>query len=280
MKYNHSYWDSRVVNTSSSTLVTLYNDHTAVATGHYGDFLGLPAAGLLFVAAVFTILSIPDSPPALLSVIADLYHRIAAFSDLWTMQPSPGGLTQTPPLSPRPFLVSTAFFCLGTVRHFAGTPAVALPLRRRVGRSLSRPPSRAPFYPSRHAHDCPRHAAVATRSSPPASPLRWAPVIVFFCYAVSSRRRPVGVAGISSPPSCRIMGALLGEPLRSLRLYQAPPPLAYSFAPPLWDEPLTSTLPGLIGTSYPPLRCLDSSTSPLVPTPRLHLRTVAGALAK
>ena len=138
-----------------STLVTLYNDHAAVATGHYGDFLGLPAAGLLFVAAVFTILSIPDSPPALLSVIADLYHRIAAFSDLWTMQPSPGGMTRTPPLSPQPFLVSTlspqpflvstAFFCLGTVRHFAGTPAVALPLRRRVGCSLSRPPSRAPF---------------------------------------------------------------------------------------------------------------------------------------
>ena len=97
---------------------------------------------------------------------------------------------------------------------------------------------------------------------------------------IATARRPVGVPGISSPPSCRIMGALLGEPLRSLRLYQAPPPLAYSFAPPLWDEPLTSTLPGLIGTSYPPLRCLDSSTSPLVPTPRLHLRTVAGALAK
>ena len=73
------------------------------------------------------------------------YTTNAAFRDLWTMQPSPGDLTQTPPLSPRPFLVSTAFFCLGTVRHFAGTPAVALPLRRRVGRSLSRPPSRAPF---------------------------------------------------------------------------------------------------------------------------------------
>ena len=81
-----------------------------MAAGHYGDFLGFPAAGLLFVAAVFTILSIPDSPPALLSVIADLYHRIAAFSDLWTMQPSPGGVTRTPPLSPRPFLVATAFF--------------------------------------------------------------------------------------------------------------------------------------------------------------------------
>ena len=107
------------------------------------------------------------------------YTTNAAFRDLWTMQPSPGGLTQTTPLSPQPFLVSTAFFCLGTVRHFAGTPAVALPLRRRVGRSLSRPPSRAPFYPSRNAHDCPHHAAVATRSSPPASPLRWALVIFF-----------------------------------------------------------------------------------------------------
>ena len=70
------------------------------------------------------------------------------------------------------------------MHHFAGMSAVVLPLRRRVGRSLSRPPSRAPFYPSRHAHDCPRHAAVATRSSLPASPLRWAPVIVFLLHCL------------------------------------------------------------------------------------------------
>ena len=34
----------------------------------------------------------------------------AAFGDLWTMQPSPGGLTQEPLLSPWLFLVATAFF--------------------------------------------------------------------------------------------------------------------------------------------------------------------------
>ena len=153
------------------------------------------------------------------------------------------------------------------MRHFAGISAVVPSLRPRVGRPLCRPPSCAAFHPRRQVHDCSRHSAVATRSSPPASPLRWAPVIVFFCYAVSSRRRPVGVAGISSPPSCRIMGVLLGEPLRSLRLYQAPPPLAYSFAPPRRDELPTSTLPGLVKTSL------------LVPTPSLHIRTVAGALA-
>ena len=34
VKYNHSYWDSRVVYTSSSTVVTRDNEHAAMAAGH------------------------------------------------------------------------------------------------------------------------------------------------------------------------------------------------------------------------------------------------------
>ena len=152
----------------------------------------------------------------------------------------------------RPFLVVTAFFCLATVPSSLGHPRWQLAeLATQPRTLLTQPPCPRLSPPRRCRH--PEFSSSLTSSL--GSGHR------FFCYTVSSRRRPVGVPGISSPPSCRIMGALLGEPLRSLRLYQAPPPLAYSFAPPLWDEPLTSTLPGLIGTSYPPFRCLDSSTS-------------------
>ena len=141
-------------------------------------------------------------------------------------------------------------------------------------RTLSTPPSGTRLS---------RHAAVATRSFPSASPLRWALVIVFFVTLFHRDSGPsVSLESRALPaatPCGHLLGELLGEPLRSLRLYQAPPLLAYSFAPPRLDELLTSTLPGLIGTSYPPLCCLASATSPLVPTPSLHLRTVAGALA-
>ena len=169
---------------------------------------------------------------------------------------------------------SSCCFCLATVRYFAGTP-VALLFTAALASSL---PSRATHrqvsttVPPRRCRHPGFYSSLTSSLGSDST--------IFSRPSTLSRQRAVGVPGISSPPSCRIMGALLGEPLRSLRLYQAPPPLAYSFAPPLWDEPLTSTLPGLIGTSYPPFRCLDSSTSPLVPTPRLHLRTVAGALAK
>ena len=50
---------------------------------------------------------------------------------------------------------SSCCFCLATVRHFTGLSAAVPPLRRRDGRSLSRPPSCAPFQPHRQAHDCP-----------------------------------------------------------------------------------------------------------------------------
>ena len=157
------------------------------------------------------------------------------------------------------------------------------------------PPSTSPRWPLAEQATQPRNLLTqppCPRLSPPrrcrhpefssslTSSLGSDSTIFFSRPSTLSRQRPVGVPGISSPPSCRIMGALLGEPLRSLRLYQAPPPLAYSFAPPLsgrathlylaWlhrDELPTSMLPGLVKTSL------------LVPTPSLHLRTVAGALA-
>ena len=52
-------------------------------------------------------------------------------------------------------LAATGFFRPGGYALFAGTPTVDLPLRRRLGRSLSRPPSCVPFQPHRQAHDCP-----------------------------------------------------------------------------------------------------------------------------
>ena len=163
--------------------------------------------------------------------------------------------------------------------------AVVPPLRHRVGRSLSWPPSCAAFHPRRQVHDCP-----ATPLSPPEFSTSltlfaglWFTAFSPFHLLATAGCRSLGNHWLSLQPPLRphLLGELLGEPTRSsyLRLVPHWPRLAYSFAPPRRDELLTSTLPGLIGTSYPPLRCLDSSTSPLVPTPSLHLRTVAGALA-
>ena len=150
MKYIHSYWDRRVVNTLSSTVVTPVNDHAAVAAGHYGGLRGdAPRLPVVFIAAVPTIL--PSlTPPMLL------------FLTCGTMQLSPGGLTRTSRCPHRFFLAATAFFCLVTVRHFAGLSAAVPPLRRRVGRSLSRLPSCATYQAHCHVHDCP-----ATPLSPP-----------------------------------------------------------------------------------------------------------------
>ena len=60
------------------------------------------------------------------------------------------------------FLAATVFFCLATVRCFAGLSAAVPLLHRCVGRLLSWPPSCALFQPSRRVHDCP-----ATPLSPP-----------------------------------------------------------------------------------------------------------------
>ena len=73
MKYNHSYWDSRVVNTSTSTVVTPVNDHAAVAAGHYGELLeDAPRLPVVSIAAVPTILPSLVSPPTLLFVTSGI----------------------------------------------------------------------------------------------------------------------------------------------------------------------------------------------------------------
>ena len=111
MKYIHSYWDRRVVNTLSSTVVTPVNDHAAVAAGHYGDLRGdAPRLPVVFIAAVPTIL--PSlTPPTLLLVTCG------------TMTPSPGGLTRTSPL-PLSVLPGCygVFFALAAMRSSLGRP--------------------------------------------------------------------------------------------------------------------------------------------------------------
>ena len=87
------------------------------------------------------------------------------------------------------------FFRPGGYALFAGTPTVDLPLRRRLGLSLSRPPSCAPFQPHRQAHDCP-----ATPLSP--SGVLFQPHIFaglwssFFRCTVSSRQRAGGLGNL------------------------------------------------------------------------------------
>ena len=144
---------------------------------------------VIFIAAVPTIRPSPDSPSPLF------------FRNLRTMPPWPGSLTRPSPRSP-------AFppGCYGVFLPGDCAPlcwAAVPPLCCHVGRSLSWPPICAPSQPWCHVHDCPPHAAVTTRSSPPASLLpRWALVIIFSQHSTLSRQQAVGVLGISSPPCC------------------------------------------------------------------------------
>ena len=74
-------------------------------------------------------------------------------------------------------------------------------------------------------HDCSRHAAVATHSSTPASPLRWALIQHFFSRAPTlSRQQAVGVPGISSSPCCRIMQPSSGRAARRAAAVFTPSP--------------------------------------------------------
>ena len=159
MKYNQSDWDSRVVNTSSSTVVTPVNDHTAVAAGHYGDLLGdAPRLPVILIAAVPTILP-SFTPPTLLFVTCG------------TMQPSPGGVTRTLPLSPLPFLVATAVFLTWRLCATSlGCPRLTPPLRRALSESS---PSCAPFQPCRHFHGCSPTGITRFPCSHPCGPIFW-----------------------------------------------------------------------------------------------------------
>ena len=108
------------------------------------------------------------------------YTTNAAFRDLWTMPPSPGGLMQPSPQSP-----AVLPSCYGVF-----LPGDCAPLRWAVrgGPTSTSPPwALAELATQLHTLPtqplCPRlshHAAVATRSSPPVSSLRWALVSQFF----------------------------------------------------------------------------------------------------
>ena len=147
------------------------------------------------------------------------------------------------------FLAASSFFRLGGYALFAGTPTVDLPLCRRLGCSLSRPPSCAPFQPHpRHTTVPPRPCRHPEFSSSLTSSLGSGHhfFVALFHHdsgpVASWESRALPAAAPCSPH----LGELLGEPLRSLRLYQAPPPLAYSFAPPHRDELITSLPPDLV----------------------------------
>ena len=160
------------------------------------------------------------------AILPSLTPPTLLFVTCGTMQPSPGGVTRTPPLSPRPFLAAAAFFCLATMRRFAGLSAAVPPLRRRVGRSLSLPPSCAPSQPCRRLHDCPSHAAVASQSSPPASLLiRWALIQQFFRGLLHFRdSRPSVLLESRAHPAAALCGNLLGELLGQLLAVIFPSP--------------------------------------------------------
>ena len=195
------------------------------------------------------------------------------------MQPSPGGVTRTPRCQHGPSGLLQHFFLawwLCALRWDARGGPLFMSRRWPLAepatqlRTFSTPPPGPRLSP---------HAAVAIQSSPPASPFHWALIffrgLLHFCdsrpsVSLESRAFP------AAAPCSHLLGDLLGEPLRSLRLYQAhrrsPTPSRHlvgtsCLAWPPRDELPTSTLPGLVNLF-------------LSSTPSLHLRTVAGALAK
>ena len=102
-----------------------------------------PSPGVVVLASA--------SPPRCGIVFGPSYRRHCCTSSPRSSAPSSspaGGVCGSLP-------PSSCCFCLATVRHFTGLSAAVPPLRRRDGRSLSRPPSCAPFQPHRQAHDCP-----------------------------------------------------------------------------------------------------------------------------
>ena len=140
-------------------------------------------------------------------------------------------------------------------------PQAAVSVWRLCATSLGRPwpfsspPRWLPLFPAAQlTARSPRlshHAAVATQGSTPASPLRWALIQPFFrgllhfrdsgpSLSLESRALP------AAAPCGHLLGDLLGEPLRFLRLYQA-------------HRRLPTPLRHLVGTSHSPLPCLASS---------------------
>ena len=149
------------------------------------------------------------------------------------------------------FLAAIAFFfCLATVHCFAGLSAAVLPLLRRVGRSLSRPPSRASFYPSRHVHDCsPRRCRHPEFSSSLISLLGSG--YHFFAAFYTLATAGISVPGISSSPCCCSTRPTSERAARQAATVSTPSPGPHRRSP--------TPSRHLCGTSYSPLPCLASS---------------------
>ena len=131
-------------------------------------------------------------------------------------------------------------FVTGDCALFDGTFAAALPLHRRVGHSLSRPPSCAPSQPCRHVHDCPppRRCRHPEFSSSLTSSLD-SGFTTFSRPSAFSRQQAVGVPAAA-------LAAIIWESRCGL----------YASTRPHRRSPTPSR--HLVGTSYSPLPCLAS----------------------
>ena len=169
---------------------------------------------------------------------------------------------------------SSCCFCLATVRYFAGTP-VALLFAAALASSL---PSRATHrqvsttVPPRRCRHPGFYSSLTSSLGSDST--------IFSRPSTLSRQRAVVVPGISSSPCCRSMRPPSGRPARRAAAVSTPlpgpPPLAYSFAPPRRDELPCLASSGRANHLYAAWPCNLFLSSP----PSLHLRTVAGALAK
>ena len=151
------------------------------------------------------------------------------------MQPSPGGVSRTLPLSLLPFLVATAFFSdLATVRHFAGMSAVvyiAVLAALFAGRPAAQPSTHAARSTTVPPRRC-CHPEFSTSLTLFAG-LWFIHFSMAFCTFATAGVCVLGNHWLSLQPPLRpnLLGELLGEPTRSSYLHLVPrwPRLAYAF---------------------------------------------------
>ena len=142
------------------------------------------------------------------------------------------------------------------MRFFAGIPAMDPPLRRhRIGCSLRRPPSCAPFHSCRHVHFCP-----ATPLSPPGVLHQPHLSSLGSGFTTSShhhdfsRQQAICVLGIPGFPAAALSAIFWESVVKSPRPTTATTfsfsvlRLRHTFGPPLQDDLLTATLPGFVPT--------------------------------
>ena len=135
------------------------------------------------------------------------------------------------PLSPRSFLVATAFFL--TWQLCATSLGYPRWFRLYVAALAARFAGHPAAQPSTHA---------ARSTTVPVTPLSPPGVLLqphlfaglrssFFCYTVSSRQQAVGVLGISSSPCCRPMRPSSGRTARRAAAVSTPPPGPHRASP-------------------------------------------------